>query len=313
MHAESSWSEWIGRRGEVAEAPYPVSAAALGYLAEAVEDERLARYLADGGDVAPRSFVTVASRIPNWRPSTATGPDTFLLALSVPVPCDSAVNTVFDQHYFAPLRIGHRLCSVSTISSIEAKTTRLGPGYLITEQIEHRNQTGELVARTDNTMFRFCKPDEPRSSADESDAPRSVPDSGTAFGRLPAVELPVTISRLVAGAGAVRDMSRLHHDVDFARAAGHRTAFLSFSHQVALVVRALGDWLSGDERVCRLQLRMKRPIYLGTTAVCTGTWDDAADDSDRARLEVVLSSDGAPCTVGFAEIAAQDPRAEAAP
>jgi len=324
MTSEKPWYEWVGRSGEPAVAPYPVSAAAIGYLAEATEDEQLAAYVADGGQVAPRSFVTIASRIPNWRPRTATGPSTFMLALSVPVPADSAVNTVVDQTYHAPLRVGDRLTSQSTILAVEPRRTRLGDGYLITERIEHRNQDDLLVATTDNSMYRFQKEPAPRTGPApvEPRRPTDIPGTMAAghtkedhfrtpfdpLGGPPRsdfepVVLPITPTRLTVAAGAVRDFSPIHHDVDFARGAGHRTAFLSFSTQLAIVVRALREWLHGDEAVRRLDLRMKVPMYLGSIAACTGTRSLRADGpADRDVITVTLSADDVPCTVGTAEI-----------
>jgi len=289
------WREWLGRTGPTVVGPYPVSLAGIGYLAEAVEDERLATYVAAGGDRAPRSFVTIASRVPNWRPDSETGPDTFMLAMAVPVDCNSAVNTALEQTYLAPLMVGDRVVSQSTILAIEPRKTRLGAGFQITERIEHRTDRG-VVACTENSMFRFQAPEHQPENSDGRRAAMPPLDGATPKSDFEPVLMPVTMTLLAAAAGAVRDYSRLHHDVDFARSVGHPTAFLSYSFQMAVVMRALGEWLEGDDRVHRLSLSMKAPIYLGQTVACT------AVRGESGMLDITLSAGGRACTVGSANI-----------
>jgi acyl dehydratase len=113
---------------------------------------------------------------------------------------------------------------------------------------------------------------------------------------------------LAKAAGAVRDFSLLHHDAQYAQQAGHRTAFLSYSTQTAIVASAIGQWFGGDERLRRLQLRMKSPMYMGDTAICAATRSDqpgrqAGDDV----INVSLLAGDRVCTDGFAEIASEGP------
>ncbi|HSV83249.1 MAG TPA: MaoC family dehydratase N-terminal domain-containing protein [Ramlibacter sp.] len=293
------WQGWVGREGEIVPGPYPVSAAAIGYLAEALDDERLARHVATAPTVtAPRSFVTISSRVPNWRPAGAPGPGTFMQAMLVPLPATSAVNLSVDQRYFAPLREGDRVSSRSTIRSIQPKTTRLGDGFIIVEEIEHRTRDA-LIATTLNTVLRFS----PKSQAPaERKAPAEVasPEPESDF---PPVRVPITMTRLTCGAAAVRDFSPLHHDVDLARAVGHPTAFLSYSHQLAIAVSAIGRWFEGDAALRRLRLDLKLPVYLGKTLTCTAVEQPSAPGSERQRtLAIRLSTEDGTCTTGVAEL-----------
>jgi len=305
----NGWQQWIGRKGDVVPGPYPVSIATIGYLAEALEDERLAGQVASGGVfAAPRSFVTITSRVPNWRPKHVTGPESFMQAMLVPLPADSGVNLGVDQYYFAPLMPGDTLSSQSTITEIIPKRMRLGDGFIITENIDHINQKGVVVARTVNTLFRFLKgsadsdqPAKPQAASEARAAPKPAFRPPSDF---PSITMPVTMTRLAIGAGAVRDFSPLHHDIDLAREAGHPTAFFSYSYQMALIVRALGEWFDGDDCVRRLKLSMKSPIYLGKTCACTGVRQATHPNSEAGidTIEVMLSTEDGPSTSGIAEI-----------
>jgi acyl dehydratase len=292
----ADWSDLLGRRGDPVPGPYPVGAAALGYLAEALEDERLATAVEAGGDVpVPLSFVTVASRVPNWRPKSAAGHGSIMLAMSVPVQADSAVNVAVDQTYRTPLRLGDRVTSTSVLTGVEERETRLGPGFMITETIEHSVPGTGVVARTANTVFRFRA--RPTSSAGAGeDAPATIPESD-----FEPVVLPVTMTRLALAAGAMRDYSPIHHDVDAARAAGHPTAFLNYTFQMALMLRALGEWTGTDRRVRRLRLRLRRPVYLGRTVSCTGVRDPAGP-----AVRVGLHTEDGLCSTAVADLHLDD-------
>jgi acyl dehydratase len=310
MIPDAEWKALIGQKGELVPGPYPVSIAAIGYLAEALEDERLADHIASGSAiVAPRSFVTIASRIPNWRRRNASGPSTFMQSWLLPLPANLAVITVFDQRYFAPLIPGDRVSTQSTITDIVPRRTRLGDGYFVTDEIDHWNQNGEIIARTVITMFRFST-----KGYGSDSSPNAPPNPGhvASISKTHALQtsdflpinMPITMTKLVTAAGAVRDFSPIHHDVDIARKSGHPTAFVSFSFQMALIGRALGEWFGGDDCVRRIRLALKSSIYLGETVVCTGIRQDTASAVDKGidTVELTLETDDGICTSGIAEI-----------
>jgi len=116
--------------------------------------------------------------------------------------------------------------------------------------------------------------------------------------RFPAVEMPITLTKLVVAAGGCRDMSPLHHDPDFARAAGHRTAFASTNFQQALVERAVRDWLGADVPMIELDIAMQRPIYLGTVARVEGAVDASVSGpgADETTLVITISTEDGVCT-----------------
>ena len=94
--------------------------------------------------------------------------------------------------------------------------------------------------------------------------------------------------------------------MDFARNAGHPTAFLSYSYQVAFFCRALGEWFDGDARLRRLKVAMKAPIYLGKTLTCRG-WRkrNATGAAETETIELTLATEDGPCTTATAGVAAR--------
>ena len=118
--------------------------------------------------------------------------------------------------------------------------------------------------------------------------------------------MPITTTCLAKAAAAVRDFSPLHHDVDLARAAGHPTAFASYSHQLAFLCRALGEWFDGDERVRRLKVVMKASIYLGKTLTCRGVRSAEVVEPGVEVIDLTLSTEDGLCTTAIAEVVSKD-------
>ena len=299
-----AWESWVGRTGDVVAGPYPVSVAAIGYVAEAVEDALLLeRIAARGLEVAPAMFVNVAARVPNWQPPSIKQPP-MLLAASVPLPANAAVNRRVAQRYHAPLRIGDTVTSQSTIVAIEPKRTRLGDGFMVTEDIEHRNQRGELVATTTNTAYRYDRstvgtadrgPRPARAAKDQHAAPADAVE-------LPAVALPITTTMLVRAAGGVRDFIPLHHDVDTAQRSGLPTMFASWSTLLAFLGRVVGEWFGVDATMRAVTLDMGTPVFVGRILTCTGTRPRSAGDDAPLPVDYALRTEDGTCTTGTIEI-----------
>jgi acyl dehydratase len=306
------WEAWIGRKGQVVVGPYPVSVAAIGYVAEAVEDGLLLERIAAGGlEVAPPTFVNVAARIPNWQPRSIRQPKVLQAAL-VPLPADAAVNRHVAQRYLRPLLIGDSVTSQSTIVAIEPKTTSLGKGFMVSEEIEHRNQRDEVVATTTNTVFRYDRstvgaregggatpPAPPATPAPAAPGAATATATATATGLAPVV-LPITVTMLVKAAGGVRDFIPLHHNAETAKKSGLPTMFASWSTLLAVIGRAVGEWCGLDAEVGGVSLDMRRPVFVDRTLTCEGSIDEAA-----GRLDYALRTEDGTCTTGVVDIGRQ--------
>lgn len=304
MSGDDDWRSWIGKTGPVVPGPYPVSVAAIGYVAEAVEDtlllERIAR---QGIEVAPPTFVNVAARVPTWQPESIKQPRV-LLAASVPLPADAAVNRRVAQRYFHPLHIGDTVTSQSTLVSIEPKQTRLGDGFMVTEEIAQRNQDGVLVATMTNTAYRYDRRTVGKRD-DAAAAPRSAArreERGPAGEALAPVVLPITTTMLAKAAGGVRDFIPLHHDVDSARRAGLPTTFAAWATLLAVLGRAVGEWFGLDADLRSVSLDMRTSVFLGRTLTCSGTVAPDPDEAGARRVDYALTTEDGTCVTGLIEV-----------
>jgi acyl dehydratase len=83
---------------------------------------------------------------------------------------------------------------------------------------------------------------------------------------------PVTRTQIVRFAGAGGDFNPIHHDEEFARAAGQPTVFAMGQLQAALLARLAADWL-GRERLLSLSVRFTAKVWPGDELVLSGSVD----------------------------------------
>lgn len=116
---------------------------------------------------------------------------------------------------------------------------------------------------------------------------------------LPELKFHVTPTRLIAGAFASRDYSRLHHDKNYvADIVGQRDIFANTQFQAALFERYLNDWSGPMGRVARMKFRMTSSVFGGDEVSINGV------------VEEVFASGkcGAGVTVGLTLSVDSDPR-----
>jgi uncharacterized OB-fold protein/acyl dehydratase len=88
--------------------------------------------------------------------ATADAPSDQVMVLLEEAGFTSVVATNCDQHYERPLVVGDLLEVSSVIDSISGeKQTGLGIGHFITNRLEYRDQTGELVATMQFRILKF--------------------------------------------------------------------------------------------------------------------------------------------------------------
>ena len=88
---------------------------------------------------------------------------------------------------------------------------------------------------------------------------------------LPAMEIDVTPTVVVAGAIATRDFMPVHHDRDYANSQGSPNIFMNIMTDNGLCSRFLTDWAGPDAMVRRLAIRLGVPMFTGSTLRFTGT------------------------------------------
>lgn len=93
----------------------------------------------------------------------------------------------------------------------------------------------------------------------------------TAGDELPQLVVPMTATRIVAGAIATRDFMPVHHDRDYANSQGAPDIFMNILSTTAYCSRFLTDWAGGDAMVTHLAIRLGVPVFPGSTLTFTGT------------------------------------------
>ncbi|MFJ3979408.1 acyl dehydratase [Streptomyces sp. NPDC090021] len=88
---------------------------------------------------------------------------------------------------------------------------------------------------------------------------------------LPALEIAVTRTLIVAGAIASRDYQDVHHDAALARGKGSPDIFMNILTTNGLVGRYVTDHLGPRAVLRRVAIRLGAPNHPGDTMTLTGT------------------------------------------
>ena len=102
---------------------------------------------------------------------------------------------------------------------------------------------------------------------------------------------PVTRTDIVRFAGAGGDFNPLHHDEEYARAAGFPTVFAMGQFQAGLLSRLAADWF-GLENVRSYKVRFKAKVWPGDVLVLRGREVSRADGLVSCELEAVREDGG---------------------
>jgi acyl dehydratase len=102
---------------------------------------------------------------------------------------------------------------------------------------------------------------------------------------LPALEIPITRTLIVAGALASRDYQDVHHDAESARRKGSPDIFMNILTTNGLVGRYITDHFGPTAVLRKVAIRLGAPNYPGDTMVLTGRVEDV--DADTATVSVV--------------------------
>lgn len=107
-------------------------------------------------------------------------------------------------------------------------------------------------------------------------------------GGLPELVLPMTATRVVAGALATRDFMPVHHDRSYANSQGAPEIFMNIFSDAAYCSRFLTDWAGPDAMVSRLSIRLGVPAFAGSTLTFTGSVSGVRPDDRGAFVDVDL-------------------------
>lgn len=107
-----------------------------------------------GGIIAPPGLLLAWCMPLQWHPEKELKP--YFIALRVPLPGDTIINTATTTEFHRQLFLGDRVSVQDKLIQIsEEKETRLGVGHFLTTEAEFKNQKDELVAVQTNNLFRY--------------------------------------------------------------------------------------------------------------------------------------------------------------
>jgi acyl dehydratase len=101
---------------------------------------------------------------------------------------------------------------------------------------------------------------------------------------LPALEIPITPTVIVAGAIASRDYQDVHHDRDLAVARGSRDIFMNILTTNGYVGRFVSDWAGPEALLVQVDIRLGAPNYPGDTMTLTGRVASKQDGVVRVEI-----------------------------
>jgi len=107
---------------------------------------------------------------------------------------------------------------------------------------------------------------------------------------LPALEIAVTATVVVAGAIATRDFMPVHHDREYANSQGAPNIFMNIMTDTGYCSRFLTDWAGPEAMVKRLAIRLGVPAYAGSTLVYTGTVSVKSQVDGAGIVEVTFKA-----------------------
>jgi acyl dehydratase len=105
---------------------------------------------------------------------------------------------------------------------------------------------------------------------------------------LPAFELNVTSTVIVAGAIASRDFMPAHHDPEYARAQGAPDMFMNILTTNGYVARFVTDWSGPETMVRSIKIRLGGPAIPGKPLHFTGEVIRADREGDERVIEVAV-------------------------
>jgi acyl dehydratase len=105
---------------------------------------------------------------------------------------------------------------------------------------------------------------------------------------LPELEIPITVTLVVAGALASRDYTPVHHDKAAAQAQGMADVFMNILTTNGLVGRYVTDWAGPDAVLRNVAIKLGAPNLPGDTMKLVGT----VQSKDDAACEVVVEIAG---------------------
>lgn len=207
--------------------------------------------------------------------------------LNIPTPFPDGVNAASEVEYFEPVYPGDRLRAISQLVEVKPRETRLGNGVFLTLETAIEKQSGVRVSLRRNTTFRYAKRNGQRPTANAPDGTEHAPieaDSGTVDwsrqlrfddvregDEIPPYALWLSYQRIVMSIAIDRMFSGIHHNRDFARAAGLPDIIFNTRGYEMVVEIFLRRWIGLAGRLIKVgPFRMIAHAHPGDTLIARG-------------------------------------------
>ena len=114
----------------------------------------------------------------------------------------------------------------------------------------------------------------------------SIPDVGTE--REPFVDSPLTVTDFVRYQGASGDMNPIHHDTEFAKAAGYPGPFAVGMLQAGVLSTYATDWL-GAPNLRRFKVQFREQAWPGDVLTYSGKVVATREEHGETLVDVELA------------------------
>ncbi|MPZ23772.1 MAG: hypothetical protein GEU28_09540 [Dehalococcoidia bacterium] len=182
--------------------------------------------------------------------------------------------------FYRPARPDDRMTVEWRVAEAYERPGSSGPLLCVVSDVAYRDAEGDMLASNRETMvYRRQGGDGGRPTAQERPRPDDA-SSGTPasepLARLPELKKHVTLTMMVAYAGATWDFHRYHYDGDFAREAGLPGPVVDGQMLGAFLAQLVVDWAGPEAFLQRLSFRLASAVYPGDHLTCRGEvagWD----------------------------------------
>jgi acyl dehydratase len=136
----------VGKEGEVT--VVEIEKGLVKKLAESVgdtnplwQDEEYAQKTKYGGIIASPGLLITALMSGNY--------------VEVPLPCEHKLASGGEWEFFAPIRVGDTITSTVKVADVTEREGKAGKMVFVTQEFTHRNQKGEIVAKSRGAIFGY--------------------------------------------------------------------------------------------------------------------------------------------------------------
>ena len=105
---------------------------------------------------------------------------------------------------------------------------------------------------------------------------------------IPAFELNVTSTVIVAGAIASRDFMPAHHDADYAKGQGAPDIFMNILTTNGYVSRFVTDWAGPNAMIRKIAIRLGAPAVPGQPLRFSGTISTVRQEDNEGIVDVEI-------------------------